>query len=47
MDEECFDFHRNKIPGEDCGGPLDICEDGETRCDAHADSFEYNNPGEI
>lgn len=44
-DEEgdmCLDGERNRVPFEDCGGPLDICSDGEIRCDAHADSFQYN-----
>ena len=27
-------------PQEDCGGSLETCSDGETRCDAHADAFE-------
>jgi hypothetical protein len=27
----------------DCGGPLEVCSDGKTRCDAHADAFEYND----
>ena len=25
----------------DCGGPLEVCTDGETRSDAHADAYEY------
>jgi hypothetical protein len=24
---------------EDCGGPVEECDDGELRCDAHADGY--------
>ena len=26
---------------EDCGGPIVVCSDGDARCDAHADAFEF------
>ena len=43
----CLDFHRGEKPHADCGGPLETCDDGEIRCDAHADSYEYNRESSV
>ena len=33
VEPECVENHA------DCGGPLEVCTDGETRCDIHADAL--------
>jgi hypothetical protein len=39
VEPECVENHA------DCGGALEVCTDGETRCDIHATCYEYSVAG--